>query len=130
MLCKLFPASTLFLPVLAMSFQPLSYLLGLGMLIPLLFLLSSPALFPSTASWFLLQIPLLMLTTALLFVQLLQPPLPSDCITLTFALLCELLPRRFLYDLASIILRPCHCFLPLFQTLFPLLTIAFFFPVN
>ncbi|KAK3358125.1 hypothetical protein B0T25DRAFT_517424 [Lasiosphaeria hispida] len=113
-----------------MSFQPLFYLLGLGVLFPLLFLLLSPPLFPSMAPFFLLQILLLMLTTELFFVPLLQPPLPPDHIMPMFALLCQSLPLCFLYDLASIIFRPCHCLLALVPALFPLLTVAFFLPLN
>jgi hypothetical protein len=58
------------------------------MLFPLLFLLLSPPLLPSATSLFLLQITLLVLTTELFFVPLLQRALPSGGITRTFSALC------------------------------------------
>jgi hypothetical protein len=79
------PSGVKTLLVLTISFQPLSYLFCSRMLFPLPFLLLSPPLLPSTASFFLLQILLFMLTAELLFVPLLQLPPPSDCITSTWS---------------------------------------------
>src|SRR5437763_931873 len=54
MLSQLFLASRPLRSVLAMSLQPLSYLVCLRMLFPFHFLLLSPSLLPSTAAFFLL----------------------------------------------------------------------------
>jgi hypothetical protein len=67
MLCQPFSTSRLLLPILPLSLQPLSYLLGLRMPFPFLFLLSPPLLFPPAPAFFLRHAPLLVLAVAVFF---------------------------------------------------------------
>ena len=135
MLCQFFSTSRLLLFISAVSFQPLTYLLGLRVAFPLLFLTSYPLLLLESSCFFPLQVHLLVLTAAFffllpnyfrLFATLLffllksqSQLLLSNRLSFAFPLLCQPMPRRFPYGSALLISRSCHCLLPLCPALFP-----------
>jgi hypothetical protein len=70
MLRQFCSTSRLLLSILPLCLQPLSYLLGLRMPLPFLFLLSPPLLFPPAPAFFLPHVRLLVLAAAVFFLLL------------------------------------------------------------